>query len=262
MTARGYIGAAWLNWLPRISLKAIDESQLRELAAKWLAGSSARAEEFIAQLHQAPELEALSRIPLLATLTLLIYKQIRRLPERRTRLFELFVDLLSGGWDLAKGILRKSQFSRDAKVRVLSCLAYNAHRRGLRKFDEAEVTNAIQWEFAALSAQQREVMINELVRDAVLAREGDAFQFRHLSFQEYLAARHCVYKPRDHKIRYAVKSFGSGDDWWREVIRYYVGMTGGPEELHRWLNTFHPGRRQELIALISEEDRNIIVSDV
>jgi len=32
-----------------------------------------------------------------------------------------------------------------------------------------------------------------------------------------------------------LQEFFRGRDWWREVLRFYIGLSGKPRELERWL---------------------------
>lgn len=253
VTSRDYLQGAWLNSLIRISLKSIDNEQFELLADKWFSHEKATTKAFLEQLKLVPEILAITTTPLLATLTILIFKTTGRLPENRVRLYEAFIDLLSGGWDLAKGILRKSHFSRDIKIKILACLAYNVHRKGLRLFELRLIVDAISWEYEAIDNRQKDILINELLSDTILAKDGDSYCFRHLSFQEYLAARHCINKPKDTKIKYGIKSFNEGNDWWRDVIRFYIGMIGGEQDFMTWLNTIQAKeRRNEFVEFYKE----------
>jgi predicted NACHT family NTPase len=52
------------------------------------------------------------RVPLLATLIIAVFRnpRLKKLPESKVRLYELFVELHSGGWDAAKNISRNSSY--------------------------------------------------------------------------------------------------------------------------------------------------------
>lgn len=261
LTSRDYVGGSWLNWITRASLMNISRDQFRDLALKWFANDEMRAAKFIDELNRTPEIQEITTTPLMATLTILVYRQTGRLPETRNRLYEVFVDLLSGGWDLAKGIIRKSHFSRDSKLKVLSSLAYTAHKKGLRTFPKTEVLYVIEDEYGKLGPERTGHIIDEMLRDGILSSQGTLFQFRHLSFQEYLAARYCLYRPRDVQIKYAVKAFADGDGWWREVVRFYITMIGGRNDFVSWLNTFRrDDAKKKLIKFFDEAARDVFLN--
>jgi hypothetical protein len=134
LTARDYLYDQRLNALPRVQLSGLGKGELMALAKGWLEDDLA-AVAFMDQVGKSPAISGLVRVPLLATVTILIFKRTRRIPESRSRLYSTFVSLLCGGWDLAKGIVRPTRFGVDAKQVVLSCLADHLHQSGLREFD-------------------------------------------------------------------------------------------------------------------------------
>jgi len=252
MTSRDNVPVGiWLNWLPRIFLGALSLDDVRRLAKAWL-GTDSAVERFMRNLSLLFEKTEFSWTPLLATLTLMVYRQTAKLPENRPRLYELFTDLLCGGWDLAKGILRQSYFERDAKLRLLSRLAFEVHSRGARYFGFDELVEAVDWSLAGKRVDPQ-ALLAELTRDAIVVRAGDSWQFRHLSFQEFLAARFCVRQPDDTKIREAIKTYIEGQDWWVEVIRFYIGLCGKSRDLLGWINSLDAGIRvKQLYSFLDE----------
>lgn len=261
VTCRDYIRASWLVWMPRLSLEGIEKEHFRELASRWFEGSDCTVDDFMAQLSGLSDLASVSCTPLLATLTVLVYKQTRRLPESRTRLYQMFIDLLSGGWDLAKGGIRTTRFARDAKIRVLCCLAYSAHQKGVRTFPRQLLIECVSEEFENLAKRETELMIDELLRDNIIDASADEFLFRHLSFQEFLAARYCAGRPRYTQIRYALNAFMKGDDWWRDVVRFYISMIGGSKDFRAFLNGLRGGERNKEIVAFYEEDAAGLLGD-
>jgi hypothetical protein len=234
VTSRDYLGGPWLSWITRVSLSSVSAKEMRELANNWLAHSDKKVEAFFQELACLPGIEAMTWTPLLATLTILVYKQTGRLPESRARLYELFVDLLSGGWDLAKGVLRKTRFTRDVKKKILATLAYNVHRKGWRTFRETALRDAATRVLGTATGKVVAAMRMEFLNDSILLEAGRFLQFRHLSFQEFLAARYCAIQPKDTRIRYAVKQLLGSNDWWRSVVVFYGAITGA-REFQAWL---------------------------
>jgi predicted NACHT family NTPase len=62
------------------------------------------------------------------------------------------------------------------------------------------------------------------------------FEFAHLSFQEFLAAKDLIGDPLATRANNTLQSFPGGDNWWREVLLFYIGLSGKPRELRNWLN--------------------------
>lgn len=235
LTAREHVRGHWLNWIPRISLSGFDEAEVITLVSKWLGKASTEAEKFYDQLRGVPALANLMQTPLLATLIILVFRQTGRLPESKTKLYEMFVDLLSGGWDMAKGILRESKFGPRIKIMTVTTLAGDMHEQGRREFGDVEIKQAIQSIFSRKGLEDWETLRNELVEDALISKSGNVYQFSHLSFQEFLTAKSFISDPQPKRTRRALESLLYGNNWWREVIRFYIGLSTKPREITLWL---------------------------
>jgi hypothetical protein len=261
VTARDYVASPWLDWLPRVSLGELGSDKLFIVAREWL-NSDKRANDFAEQLAALPALRDILRNPLLATLTILVFRQTGTLPDSRTRLYRIFVELLCGGWDLAKGILRQSLFSREAKSRVLTELAVLAHRSGEKVFEPNLLEEAARSVFGENNTVDVATLEAELRSDAIICFEGSRLRFIHLSFQEYFYATFILGQAHTAELKRIVKSFDSGDDWWREVIRFYIGLTRDLRGLQKWLNRLsrRNQRLKELDDMIEDEVRSLRLS--
>lgn len=240
VTTRDYVKGKELDWLPRLHIRGLDQRQIKELCEQWLGEESPAVCEFLSQLQAYPPLAELVRVPLLATLTILVFRRTGRLPDSRGRLYTMFVELLAGGWDLAKGVLRSSRFGRDIKLIVLSRLAENVHRARTRVFGIQEIKDAARnSSMRPAGSTGWDYFANELMEDGllVLAGDGRLFQFRHLSFQEYLAARELLSNPDSTPASQVLSEFLQGDVWWKEVLDFYLLLSGNPRKLWTWLSS-------------------------
>ena len=235
LTARDHINGSWLTWLPRVSLSGLDKVEIGSLINKWLGEGSEETRRFHEQLHRAPTLANLMRTPLLATLIILVFRQTGRLPESKTKLYEIFIDLLSGGWDMSKGIIRETKFGQRIKKLILTTLAGKIHQNGLREFGNKEIKAVVKATISQALSYDWELLRDELIEDGLIVRAGDTLQFPHLSFQEFLAAKDLMGDPQLKQLRRALVAFLYGDDWWREVLRFYVGLSSKPREITLWL---------------------------
>jgi len=215
------------------------------IAQCWL--SSREAAAFAKEFNRVFSTAESSMTPLLATITVAVYRKLKRLPPSRTRLYEIFTDLLCGGWDMAKGVMRHTLFSREQQLGFLSQLAYSLQRSGKRYFKRNDALNAITWYRLEDLKTNIDELLGELLSRSLLTRSAASFQFRHLSFQEYFAARFCLRQPDDASIRNAIVEFVDGDEKWHEVIRFYFGMCDPSRELHAWINTFDAGSRRHVL---------------
>jgi hypothetical protein len=236
VTARDYVQGEWGRWIPRVSISGLEDGEIDRLAARWLGPHAEQLERFRAQLKREPALRVLMRIPLLATLVILVFRQTGQVPENRARLYTMFVDLLSGGWDLAKGVLRPSRFGRDVKVLVLTRLAGDLHWQQRNECGIKDIQAAASKAVSAALFQDVRPLEAELVQDGVLRKNPLGYEFAHISFQEFLAAKDLLGYPSDDRVRRIVRSLVEGNDWWSEVFRFYCSLAANPRELTLWLS--------------------------
>ena len=79
-----------------------------------------------------------------------------------------------------------------------------------------------------------EQFLQDVVEDGLLVRVGTALTFSHLSFQEFLAARD-LRDPMGTRPKQALSWYFNGNDWWREVLSFYVTLSDRPGEIDEWL---------------------------
>lgn len=235
-TARDIIEGPWLSWLPRLSIKGLSQEALHELTRQWLEGDGGLLDEFEAQLDASMMMREVVTNPLLATLTMLTFRRTGSLPSGIARLYIMFTELLSGGWDLAKGVLRVSKFSRDTKLVILSQLASTVHKARKREFTKQSMRGVVRRAMGESEQFSLDVLEQELLTDGLIERSAIGYQFAHLSFQEFLTARAFVGSPKPSEAGFALREMIEGDDWWNEVIRFYVGLSGHPRALNEWIN--------------------------
>jgi hypothetical protein len=232
ITARDYVYGPWITWLPRLRLSGFDDAQIRELVTKWLDNDKTKITMFFEQLDKSHSLKEMLVTPLLATLTVLVFKQTDKLPENKTRLYEIFVDLHNGGWDLVKSIQRPSRFSGAEKMFVLKRIAAVIHKAKRREMlDEAVATIAKE----TLKSVDWNVLRHELLRDGLIIQQGPMISFAHHSFQEFLTARHLLGDLNTAQLDVFCEEYLKGSNWWQEVLCFYIDLAGKPQEIRSWL---------------------------
>ena len=235
ITARDHVRGPWLTWLPHVQLSELPPDQVRELVTQLLAPDTGKVEEFFCQLAGVPTLQSLTGVPLLTMLMVAAYQSMESLPENRVELYRIFVDLLCGGWDIAKGIRRGTDYGPSLKVALLMRLASTLHHDRSRDATRKQIRDVIQDVAPGLKSQW-ELVLGDILQDGLVVQNGSTFAFRHLSFQEYLAARDLA-DPTNHKQDQTLGWYFQGEDWWREVLTFYIGLSNKPLEVSRWLDS-------------------------
>lgn len=232
VTGRDYVSGPWLRWLSRIELAQLNETDVAQLIVNWLGDDAVAYDSFQNQLSKARTLRPLMHIPLLGTLIIAVFKKLKSLPESKVKLYQIFVDLMCGGWDLAKNVRRETRFGTHTKLGVLTRLAGILHMNGKREAQESDVQMAASQTMPAIQKHWRS-LLDEVLEDGLLVRLGNQLAFSHLSFQEFLVATDLA-DPTGERPNQALKKYFEGDDWWREVLGFYIGMTMRPADTESW----------------------------
>lgn len=122
------------------------------------------------------------RVPLLATLVFGVYRNTKTLPESRAKLYDMFVSLLAGGWDVAKNIQRQTEFGPAPKLTVLTKLAGMLHTGQRRDCRQSDFQTAVKSTLPALRERSQK-LLEETIQDGLLIPTGITYAFAHLSFK-------------------------------------------------------------------------------
>lgn len=192
-----------------------------------------KAEDLVARIRRSEatrggDLDALSRTPILLTAIAIVHQTSGRLPERRAELYEHCVQSLAHLWQLAKeaedGTERSSDLSQDQKVGLLQEIALRIQEAGesAQNIEIGLLEELIAERVLGPGGRRRErsecrALIDTMAeRSGLLVPERDgAYRFRHLQFQEFLAAR-CICVERQDRIDLLAKHLA--DPSWREVV--------------------------------------------
>lgn len=219
------------GYLP-LEVQPFDSGQVRHFVEAWFtAGDSAAAPApagggaagLLQVLERNPRLAALAANPLLVSLISLLYEKDWRLPEQRVDLYEQCVTLLSEIWDQRRGVERPARFAPAQKRRLLTALAAHLQRSGTRVFEGGDLFAALDdlAPLAGVAVAEAPALVDEILAHSGLLRRKSrsAYDFVHLSFQEYFAARDFLARGAGDELLAHI-----GEAWWREVIRLYAAM--------------------------------------
>jgi hypothetical protein len=237
VTGREHVKGPWLSWLPRLRIADLAPGQVMDLVRKWVDGDESKIKAFFAQLSTLPALQQLMCVPLLGTLIIAVFRRTGTVPASKLHLYSLFVELHCGGWDLVKNVRRVSRFGSHDKELILSRFAAKLHYDKQRDGRPDSFRHCVGSALPGFASHWDE-LLTEVLEDGLLTRVGSQLVFSHLSFQEYLTARYVAAEPEGHRATTILRLFLRGDDWWREVLSFYVGMYSHPQETLQWLTKY------------------------
>ena len=234
VTARreGYqypLGSPWAH----MELERFRPPQVVDYVRHWFkaCGTPADRVEGLLCALRRPGLSSFAGNPLVLALIAHLYTRggIDEIPERRSALYAKVFHLITEGWNKDTD-QRDRPRGQTLPGEVLRCglreLAAGAHARGLRVMDEATLLALIA---GAAGRCQPGVDAAEFllaIQDetgALRRLSANAFDFAHLTLQEYLAADAVRLQGKQDALLAK-----TGEPWWREVIRFYAGLASDP----------------------------------
>jgi HEAT repeat protein len=215
-------------WTRAVEIKARgDESDFTLNEAK------KRADDLLKAIKDNPKIEVLTVNPLLLTIVSLVHRYRAALPKKRVELYEECCDVLLGYWDTAKGIAGELQPRQ--KRTVLQPLAFYLHQNGLREEKREKFIELLENELPRIGVSKEKAgdfLNNIKERCGVLVETRiDHFGFSHLTFQEFLTARHILDNDLENFLVTRKR-----DKYWSEVTLLYCGMKDTTAFLQKVLN--------------------------
>lgn len=191
----------------RYRIAALSTPAVRALSTHWhtlmigdTPAASQEASELADKLLETPALRRLAENPLLLTMLLVVKHSAGRLPPDRVTLYERAVEVLLDTWNI------KGHEALDAKEAVpqLAYLAFELLRTGRQTATEAELISLLEDarenvpQISRYATDSPHAFLKRVeLRSSLLLEAGHQlvgrntvpfYQFRHLTFQEYLAA--------------------------------------------------------------------------
>ncbi|MDJ1182357.1 GUN4 domain-containing protein [Roseofilum casamattae] len=185
------------------------------------AEATTNANNLLQQLENRPELDDLAKIPLLLNLIVNVHRSYpgEELPKRRSDLYREVVQLQLGARPLARNISLLLRF--DEAERVLQELALYMVRENKPEISYQLLNDCIK---APVQSFDSSVDVKEFIKQVVevselLVKRDDDYQFSHLSFQGYLAAKEII---RIQQEELLIQNWQ--ESWWRETILLYAAQ--------------------------------------
>ncbi len=195
-----------------------------------------KAQKLLAQIDARPELKDLAGNALLLNMMARFHrdnKQGAELPQRKVELYQDICELQLGRRAKAKGIDYLLLNSISDRQQVLQNLALRMMVGAAKNINDTEgfklirKDNLLQVLKVSLAKIDPDVNAQEFldqieqVSELLVKRDGNIYQFSHLSFQEFLAAAEIV-RLREEGEKLIFKCLGVSA--WKDLILFYAGL--------------------------------------
>jgi len=200
--------AAVIEGFDLMEICPLQPSEITAIAALWLT----HPEPFLGLLDGLPYHDVADR-PLLLTQLLFLYKRYGYLPEQPSQVCRKFVILLLQEWDAGREVIRESRYAKfdpDRKEAFLAAISYYlTYKVRKRVFSERDLIAAyaeVHDRFGLPPGEARQVVSEIESHSGIIASAGaEAYEFEHLSLQEYLCADYLIREPHaEHLVDYMV----------------------------------------------------------
>lgn len=204
------------NWYQSVEIASKDPSETVKRAA------NKSANQLVEAIFEHHEIRRLAVNPLLLSIIAMVHRSKVVLPKRRANLYDECTQVLLEHWDEAKGIT--GILSAQQKRLLLEPIAAKMHFRDTTELSRQDVEAILEAGLPSVGIDQRLASeFLDMVRERsglLIERAPDVFSFAHLTFQEYLAARHLLLIGEEELLLEHAT-----DEKWREVVLLYSGTT-------------------------------------
>lgn len=187
-------------------LSEFSDHEISKLTFSWfkemrqVGESEENAEEVIFRILSSDRIRRLAANPLLLTTLLYVQRWAGEIPRRRTVLYDKAIELLLMTWNVEG----HAPLNLDEVLPQLAFLAFELTRRGEQRFTSKEAEKillsarrAMPEVLAYTTVSPSDLLKGVELRSSLIVRAGyeirdgqatSIYEFRHLTFQEYLAA--------------------------------------------------------------------------
>jgi hypothetical protein len=189
------------------------------------------ATDLLRQIEAREELTDLAKNPLLLNMIATFHRRYpgAELPKRRVELYQEMCVLQLRDRPAARRL--ETLLTESEPQTILQMLALEMMQRKEERVDQETLLQRLT---RYLTDQEEMIAAKEFlsqveqISELLVQREPEEFEFAHLSFQEFLAAREVV-RLKQESLLYD----HFGEDWWKQTILLYAAQTKKPSSLIR-----------------------------
>lgn len=213
-----------LSGFTRWRLMPFQTRQVRSFISRWCAKQETES-GLLSALRNHDLLDKLPNTPLVLTLLAILFDQDINtdIPANLSELYQMFLDLLLGRWNLDRKAA--TFYKPTVKEFVLMELADALHSAGAQSMPMETFRNIVCNSGKSTGyIDDPDALIKELLEDTciIVLNDRREIEFRHLSFQEFLLAKRLKQRTNDRLIEDLVERFQ--DDWWSPVVYFFAGL--------------------------------------
>lgn len=212
--------------------------QVREFLKKWFSNREDSNHRFLVALEDHKLLSRLPSTPLVLTLLAILFDSddYREIPANLAELYQMFLDLLLGKWNLDRRV--ETMYNANIREYLATEVAVHMHKDKIISISSHRFIEII-----VNAARQRgidvnpSVLLNDFTEQTALMVFNDKkeLEFRHLSFQEFLVAIEIFKHTTEEKVEFLIQHFE--ESWWTKVLYFYCGLRQDtPEILNSIIN--------------------------
>jgi hypothetical protein len=227
-------------------LNSFIDIDIKDFLYKWHRFNDSLSTPIYNKITSDESVHNFCRNPLFLTLYTILASRfpLESLPTRRTDIYTKISHILLGEWDSAKAVM--NEYSSEIKDVVLQAIAFSSHSEQKKEFEYGSTMQEATIEVLELVLPQPKVskirlhsksVLDELIYRSSLIRECPTltksywnrdrdywedykkFEFTHLSFQEFYAAKYLIRNTEAKRIQELLL-----DDWWRNALVFYFGL--------------------------------------
>jgi hypothetical protein len=211
-----------------LKIMNLTPTQMTEFIENWYGQDSQVGKKLVKFVRDPLSLRGLPATPLTLALVAILHESgSKEIPANLTELFEKYIELALGRWDVGRGI--SLQFEWKVKEFILRRISWEMHQQRESEIACSDFESAVE----RLGSERglnvdSTVFCREVVdRSELLFRsDNDEYEFKHRSFQEYFVGAEI--NSRADTAAIAVANFL--DPWWSQAIFFAFGLQPESED--------------------------------